>query len=357
MKKIHKVVLAVGGSGGHIVPALAAKDMFEKEGIQVLLLGKGLKSSPSIRCSRNVYFKEIISGRPVSTNLLHVIKETRNLFLGYRMACIELKMFQPDVVIGFGSYHSLPVLIASVKGKFPLFLHEQNVVPGKVNQFFSRFAKGVGTNFSSALEKMHCVGEEVTLPRRNIDQVFDKSNGKKQPFICVVGGSQGAAIFNEMIPPVFADLMQDFPSLYVHHITGLKGDVDAVRRVYESANVACCVKHFEENMLGVLLASDLVITRAGATILDEILWSKVPAIFIPYPGAYGHQEENAKFIAYVVGGGSMILQKQLTHEFLKKNIVLALDEATMKNRREALMAFQTKKNTKKSLYRFICEHL
>lgn len=356
MKKINKVVLAVGGSGGHIIPALAAKDMFDQEGVQVLFLGKGLEHSPNIRNS-NVSFKEIASGRPISKNFLHMIKEARNLLLGCRMAYTELQNFQPDAVIGFGSYHSLPVLIASIKGKIPLFLHEQNVIPGKVNQFFSHFAKGVGSTFASALEKMHCIGEEVSLPRRSVIQVPEKHNGEKQPFICVVGGSQGASIFNEMIPPVFADLIRDFPSLYVHHITGPKGNVQAVRRVYESAHVACCVKPFEDNMLGILLASDLVITRAGATILDEILWSQVPAIFIPYPGAYGHQEENAKFIAYVVGGGSMILQKQLTHEFLKKNIVLALDEATMKNRREALIAFQNKKNTNKSLYRFICEHL
>lgn len=355
MKKVKKVVLAVGGSGGHIVPALAAEDMFHQEGVQVLLLGKGLKDSPSMK-NRNVYFKEIASGRPVSKNLFQVIKEAKNLFTGYRMARIELKIFQPDVVVGFGSYHSLPVLMASVKGKIPLFLHEQNVVPGRVNQIFSRFAKGVGTTFSSAIEKMHCLGEEVSLPRRHVLPISE-NKGEKQPFVCVVGGSQGAAIFNELVPPVLSDLIKDFPSMHVHHIVGPKGKLESVQRVYTSANVSCCVKLFEENMLGVLQFADLVITRAGATILDEIVWSQVPAIFIPYPGAYGHQEENAKFISYVVGGGSMILQKQLTHAFLKKNIVLALDEATMKNRREALKVFQNKKNTNKSLYRFICEHL
>lgn len=356
MKKVNKVIFAVGGSGGHIVPALAARRMFFEEGAETLLLGKGLLNHPNM--NEGVLFKEIASGRPISTNLWRVFRETQNLVAGYRMACQELSTFRPDAVIGFGSYHSLPVLMAAVKQRVPLFLHEQNVLPGKVNQLFSRFAKGVGVSFSSAIEKLKCPGEEVFLPKRAVIEGQNlSSEQKKYTVICVVGGSQGAAVLNDIVPPVLADVMHNCPTLYVHHIVGPRGNAEAVARFYASAQVPCCVKSFEDNMLKVLSSADLVITRAGATILDEILWCCVPAIFIPYPGAYRHQEENAKFVAYVIGGGAMILQKQLTHESLKRQIIVALDGDTMKNQRDSLQKFRDRNTSPKSLYQFVCERL
>ncbi|QVE49391.1 undecaprenyldiphospho-muramoylpentapeptide beta-N-acetylglucosaminyltransferase [Chlamydia crocodili] len=357
MKKINKIALAVGGSGGHIVPALATREAFCKEGIDVLLLGKGLDNHPNLY-EQDVHYKEIPSGLPVISNPLMAIRRTCSLYKGYKKAKKELMIFDPDVVIGFGSYHSLPVLVAALKKKIPIFLHEQNLVPGKVNRLFSRFAKGVGVSFSPVTRNFRCPSQEISLPKRafsSFSPIVERLTSHS-PTVCVVGGSQGAKTLNDYVPSALVDVAKDYPNMYVHHIAGPKGDVVSIQHVYSRGDVSFCVKHFEQDMLNVLLSSDLVISRAGATILDELLWAQSPSILIPYPGAYGHQEENAKFLVYTIGGGSMILEKQLSQEVLTKNILLALDSETIKNRREALRAYYHNKSSK-SFYQFICECL
>lgn len=352
MKKISKVVLAVGGTGGHIIPALAARETFIKEKVEVLLLGKGL--TRFLEGEPDVLYYDIPSGSPFSLRPNQMFSGARQLYQGYMAALRMIKSFAPDVAVGFGSYHSLPAILASIRKRIPLFLHEQNVVPGKVNKLFSHFAKGVGMSFSAAGEHFRCRAEEVFLPIREPSEqiVFPEAS----PVICVVGGSQGAKILNDCVPKALAYVREKHANLYVHHIVGPKGDLEGVSRVYQDAGIQHKVTFFEKNILGVLQASDLVIGRAGATILNELLWVQVPAILIPYPGAHGHQEANAKFFTQTLGGGTMILQKHLTEESLRKQVLLALDPATSENRRKAMLDAQKNKSFK-SLYQFICESL
>ncbi|QXE26793.1 undecaprenyldiphospho-muramoylpentapeptide beta-N-acetylglucosaminyltransferase [Chlamydia buteonis] len=357
MKKINKIALAVGGSGGHIVPALATREAFCREGVDVLLLGKGLDNHPSLG-EQQILYKEIPSGLPTFARPITAIRRACSLYAGYKKAKKELLIFDPDVVVGFGSYHSLPVLMAALKKKIPIFLHEQNVVPGKVNKLFSRFAKGVGVSFSPVIKKFACPAQEISLPKRafsSFNPIVERLTSHS-PTICVVGGSLGAKTLNDNVPPALVDVAKDYPNMYVHHVAGPKGDIVSIQHVYSRGGVSFCVKPFEHDMLSVLLSSDLVISRAGATIIDELLWAQSPSILIPYPGAYRHQEENAKFLVYKIGGGSMILEKQLSKAVLTKNILLALDSKTIKNRREALRAYYQNKSSK-SFYQFICECL
>ncbi len=307
---------------------------------------------------QNVHYKEIPSGLPTIARPIRAIRRTCSLYMGYKKAKKELSIFNPNVVIGFGSYHSLPVLMAALKKKIPIFLHEQNLAPGKVNKLFSYFAKGVGVSFPPVAKQFSCPAQEVSLPKRafsSFSPIVERLTSHS-PTICIVGGSQGAKALNTFVPEALVEVAKDYPNMYVHHIAGPKGDVVTIQHVYSRGGVSFCVKNFEHDMLNVLLSSDLVISRAGATTLDELLWAKAPSILIPYPGAYGHQEENAKFLAYTVGGGSMILEKQLSKDILVKNIFLALDSKTIKNRREALQNYYQNKSSK-SFYQFICECL
>ncbi|SPN74014.1 UDP-N-acetylglucosamine--N-acetylmuramyl-(pentapeptide) pyrophosphoryl-undecaprenol N-acetylglucosamine transferase,undecaprenyldiphospho-muramoylpentapeptide beta-N- acetylglucosaminyltransferase,Predicted glycosyl transferase,undecaprenyldiphospho-muramoylpentapeptide beta-N-acetylglucosaminyltransferase,Glycosyltransferase family 28 C-terminal domain [Chlamydia serpentis] len=262
------------------------------------------------------------------------------------------------MVIGFGSYHSLPVLLAGLSQKIPLFLHEQNLVPGKINKLFSRYARGVGVNFSPVIKYFSCPAEEVFLPKRSfsLGSPIMKRCTNYTPTICVVGGSQGSQVLNTFVPKALVKLVNKYPHMYVHHIVGPKSDAIEVQHVYNRGEVLCCVKKFEEQLLDVLLAADLVISRSGATILDEILWAKVPGILIPYPGAYRHQEANAKFFVEVLGGGSMILEKELTEKLLVEKVMFALDSHIREKQRDSLAAY-SKQRSKKTLYEFICECL
>ncbi len=355
MKKIRKIVLAVGGSGGHIFPALSARDSFLHEGVDTLLLGKGLDGHPALY-QQSVSYKEIPSGLPIVANPITMMLQGKALLSGYMKACKELHSFHPDLVIGFGSYHSLPIVLAALRKKIPLFLHEQNLSPGKVNKLFSRFAKGIGVNFSPAKQGFKCPSQEVFLPKRREKLASFKKDEKISPKICIVGGSQGAKVLNQVVPKALSQLSFEFPNMLVHHVVGPKGDVSSVEFVYRQNNIACCVKHFETHMLDELCSSDLVISRAGATILDELLWAKIPAILIPYPGAYGHQKVNAEFFVHTVHGGDMILESDLNEKILIKKIKLALDPQTNEARRQSLQDYK-KYQSQKSFYQFICEHL
>ncbi|EPP34682.1 glycosyltransferase family 28 C-terminal domain protein [Chlamydia ibidis] len=332
--------------------------MFIEEGVEILLLGKGLERHPNLSQNSSIPHKEIPSGLPVLSHPIRSISQIASLLSGYRKACREFVNYQPDITIGFGSYHSLPVLLAALRNKIPIFLHEQNLIPGKVNKLFSRFARGVGLSFRAASEHFPCRAEEVSLPRRKYAQVncFVKDFSQLSPKICVVGGSQGAKVLNTIVPPALATVSKQYGNLCVYHITGMKNPTEPIQLLYDRLGIPAYVKNFEGDMLSVLQSSDLVISRAGATILDEILWAQVPSVLVPYPGAYGHQEENAKFLAYTLGAGSMLLQKQLSKESLATNVLLALDSQTIQNRRQALQIYN-KKKVAKSFYQFICECL
>lgn len=357
MKEIHKVILAAGGSGGHIIPALATNKELCAQGIDVLLLGKGLQNHPSLQ-GQTLSYREIPSGLPTLVHPVQALKSIYSICMGYKKAKKEIELFSPDLVIGFGSYHSLPILLAALRKRIPIFLHEQNLSPGRVNRLFARFAKGIGVTFSPVITQLPGQAQKVSLPRREVSSISPLADRMHtySPVICVVGGSQGARTLNLQVPQALVAVAKNYPQMYVHHIAGPKGDVSSIQHVYSQGEVACCVKSFEDDMLGVLLSADLVISRAGATILDEILWAKVPGVIIPYPGAYGHQEENAKFFVQQVGGGSMILEKCLSKGLLEEHILLALDSEIMKNRREALQQYDQKKSPK-SFYQFICESL
>ncbi len=321
-----------------------------------MLLGKGLENHPSLQ--QNISYREIPSGLPTVINPVKIMTRTLSLCSGYLKARKELKIFNPDLVIGFGSYHSLPVLMAGLSRKIPLFLHEQNLVPGKVNKLFARYARGVGVNFSPVAKYFRCPAEEVSLPKRSfsLGSPMMKRCTNHTPTICVVGGSQGSHVLNTFVPKALVKLVNKYPNMYVHHIVGPKSDIVKVQHVYNRGEVLCCVKQFEEQLLDVLLAADLVISRAGATILDEILWAKVPGILIPYPGAYGHQEANAKFFVEILGGGAMILEKELTDKLLVEKVMFALDSHNKEKQRSSLAVYDQQR-AKKTFHAFICECL
>ncbi len=301
-----------------------------------------------------VSFLEVPSGFPVTAHPIRAYRHTKDLLVGYIRACRALRSFQPDAVIGFGSYHSLPALLAAKTYGIPLFLHEQNIVPGKVNQLFSRFAHGVGIAFPPAQRYFSGHVKTIQLPKRDVQEPPKQSS--HTPKISIIGGSQGARILNQIAPLSLISLKSDYPNLYVQHITGPKEDDEAVARLYQKERIAHCVKRVETDVLSLLLSSDLVISRAGATIMDELLWAKIPSIMIPYPGAYGHQLENANFFAYEVGGGEVIEQKDLSSATLSHKLKHALSPEVMQARQNALKRFH-EKQTAKSFYQFVCERL
>lgn len=334
MKK--RVLIAAGGTGGHIFPSLSlANELVEKiPKIEILFAGNGL--------SQNPYFQDFTS-YDISSGLLGFSSPFKlaaglwQTFQGVGQAHRLIREFAPDAVCGFGSYHSLPVLLASKICRVPLFLHEQNSVPGRVNRLLSRFACVTGVQFPSAKERLKGKTAMVQmLLRKSLSGItrdkalahFGLTPEKKT--LLIMGGSQGALAINRLV----SSASHHMGDLQIIHLTGKTQE--EYQKNYEMRGVRACVKNFETQMDFAWQAADFLIGRAGAGTVAEMIRYRVPGILIPYPFAMDrHQEGNADFIA-ALGGGVKLLQHQASPSVLATLVKMMLEPKRLAQMESAL---------------------
>lgn len=288
-----KVLIATGGTGGHLFPSRQLAELLK--GAEVAFAGHGLESSPFF--DRKIPYHEVAS---VSS-----LKKWPALIKGVWQGVKLLLRLKPDVVVGFGSYHSFPVLMAALLLRKKIILFEANCTLGKVNRFFAPFAKKIALQFPIPHKK----GAYVPLLPW-VAKPKGKSSYQKDPnrmTILVFGGSQGAAFINKTFCEAAKRL--SFP-FQVIHLTG-KEDREIQ---YEVPSI---VKPFEEDMASAYEVADLVVCRCGAGTVAELIQHQLPAILIPYPFAHDHQRKNGE---YLKNGARMLLQKEATPERLAKEI-------------------------------------
>lgn len=289
---MRKVLIASGGTGGHLFPALQLASKLDQE--EVLFAGHGLKNSPFFDSSKA--FEEIPSGKN--------LKQFWTILKGVKRSLQLMKRFSPDVVVGFGSFHSFPVLLAAVIRRKKIVLFEPNCTFGKVNALLAPFSHKIAFQFPNQHKRAVFV---PLLPwnRKKPCAKYEKDPDKFT--ILVFGGSQGAEFLNQIFPKV-ANLLS-FP-LEVIHLTGKKkGGVH-----YSGPSV---VMEFEEDMESVYKIADLVVCRAGANTLAELIRYQKPAILIPYPYAHEHQKKNGEFLGKAA---TVIQQKDVSVERLVSEI-------------------------------------
>lgn len=338
-KKKRKLLIAVGGTGGHLFPAQAlAQDLMrEMPEIELLFAGAGLSSNHYFHREKFSY-QDVSSATPFRGNLF---KAGGQIFSGVRKGVGLVQEYKPDLVIGFGSFHSFPLLVAALYKKVPFLLFEPNAIPGKVNRLLSRWAETTAVQFPHAKTLLKGKTLEVAMPlaRSPIDRKLAHAYfglNPDLPTILVFGGSQGAASINRTFCEASAFLKRAFQ---VIHITGRKGDMQEVKRSYESLDLRASVKEFEERMDYAFSAADLAICRAGAVTLAELIAYEVPAILIPFPlAADDHQRRNAEVMEKEICGARMLLESELNPQRLAGVVQTLLAEE--------------KEEMKKSLRRF-----
>jgi UDP-N-acetylglucosamine--N-acetylmuramyl-(pentapeptide) pyrophosphoryl-undecaprenol N-acetylglucosamine transferase len=327
MRQQKRVILAAGGSGGHLYPAMATAEAL-KEHAEVLFVAAGLAKSKFFDRERYAYV-DVPSGGGLRT-LVPLTK-------GVCKAIKILKEFRPDVVVGFGSYHSLPPLIAAKMLGVPIVLHEANSVPGKVVRWLSPFSKLTGVQFPGAAKWMSGCVEEVPLPLRAGYQkgALEREEAAvyygldpSAPTILVFGGSQGAQAINRAVDDQFATaIKQNIPKAQFLHFCGTDAEVERLKNVYEHAGLFAVVKSHEPSMNYAWSCSDLAVSRAGASTIAEQLAFEIPALYIPFPeAADNHQYLNALFVANDVKGGELLLQKDLYSTLLAQKILAILSK-------------------------------
>ncbi len=313
-----KVLIASGGTGGHLFPAQQMAEELQEE---FLFAGHKLHDSPFF--DRKYPYVEIASSN-------------RNPFLllkGLLQSLVLIVTFKPDVVVGFGSFHGFPVLLAALFLGKKIVLFEPNYSYGKVNRFFAPFAKKIAVQFFRKQGKKFAY---IGKTRKQINQPLARAHYGLKPdlfTILVFGGSQGAKFINETF--FESAKILDFP-FQVIHFTGKLG--------IPKYDVPSAVKEFEKEMHYAYSAADLAICRSGAGAVAELLNYELPSILIPYPYAYDHQKENAKALG---AGCQVLLQKEVDAQKLAAEIKVF--RQNLKARIEALREIQKPQTQQLSL--------
>lgn len=338
-----KVVIATGGTGGHIFPAQYLAEELLRQGVDVLFVGGGLDT--------NRYFrKDRFAHRSVLSHSLRgwrLWKGITQIFRGIKECYRILDEENPDLVIGFGSFYVFPVLVATWRKKIPYVLFEPNAIPGRVNRLFSRRALFTAVQFSSASQKLKGNSVEVQMPTAKVEKA-DVARAREyfyldahRPTVLVFGGSQGAEAINNLVAEAVVLFPPGEVPFQIIHITGKTEPAQNLRRHYAELGIKSCVKAFEEKMPLAWSAADLVICRSGAATVAEQIAYGVPALFIPFPkAADDHQTFNARFVEDVVQGGHVFAQNQLTPERLKNELEILLDPILQQKMRTALAVSQ-----------------
>jgi len=318
-----KIIVSAGGTGGHIYPALGIIDILKKydKNLEVLYIGTHNRMEKDIIPERKIKYIPIeiygFNKKRIGTNI-------KNVFLiqkAYKKCIKLMKEFKPDLVIGCGGYVTFPVIKAAQKCKIKTLLHEQNSFPGKSNIALAKNATLVGASIEKSMDRFkNCKGKVFLMGnpcgQRALDikeiKKSDLGFDDKKPLVCAVAGSSGSVTVNKAFKDVIKKMGdKDYQFLY---ITGKKYYEEFIKGEKFPKNVK--VMPYVDNFSGLLKNIDILVSRAGASTISEVIALKVPTIFIPSPYvANNHQYYNALDIVNV-NAGRMIEEKDFNSQKL-----------------------------------------
>ncbi len=304
------LLVMAGGTGGHVFPGLAVADRLKAQGWTIHWLGTADRMEAELVPAHGypISFIDIqgVRGNGIKRLLVAPYRIVKSVLQARRV----LKNIRPDVVLGMGGFASGPGGVAAWLSGIPLLLHEQNAAAGLTNKLLARLAKRVLMAFPGAFApsaRTAVVGnpvrpEVVALPDPQL-------RSSSEPLrLLIVGGSLGARVLNEQVPPAVA--AAGVP-IEVRHQCG-KGNRETVAQAYAELGVEAEVSEFIKDMADAYAWADLVVCRAGALTVSEVAAAGVAAIFVPLPHAVDdHQTRNA--LTLVDGGAAEFLpQSELT---------------------------------------------
>ncbi len=319
-----KVLIVAGGTGGHFYPGLAVAKacMAEKDTVH-FVIRQGDYVEPLLQREKIPYSSIMAAGlaRRLTPKNISVPFKTLG---GFVQSLVLLQRIKPDHVVVMGGYLSFPVSVAAWLLRIPVLLHEQNAVPGLANRMLSHFARKIALSFSESSSYFGAKGQVTGNPVR--PEFTDLPSVTKsrlsfgfspmKPTFLVFGGSLGAQRLNRLSSQALTMLVTEKFVFQVLHFTGA-ADEKEIRDVYAKAGVAHHVMAYSHDMPMAYSAADLVICRAGASTISELIAVKRPAILVPYPLATGgHQTANARVLVGI-GAAECYEQKDLTPERMR----------------------------------------
>ncbi|MES1200585.1 MAG: undecaprenyldiphospho-muramoylpentapeptide beta-N-acetylglucosaminyltransferase [Pseudomonadota bacterium] len=319
-KKI--VLIAAGGTGGHLFPAAAFAEEMARRDWRVMLMtdARGRRYAENFPAERiEDVMAASLTGNPI-TALPALIK----IYRGVRAANARLKEMQPSLVAGFGGYPSFPALAAARTQRVPILIHEQNSVLGRVNRAMANSAAAIACGFErldrlppQAAPRKHVTGNPVRLPILAVrEQPYPEPIAGGRLRLLIIGGSQGARLFGEVIPAAIEMLPPELRARLdvVHQVR--EEQIEAAKAVYARAEVNAEVASFFTDIAQRLAVAHLVIARAGASSVTELQVAGRPAILIPFAAAADdHQTANAEGLTSV-GAADLFTESEFTPDAL-----------------------------------------
>lgn len=353
------IVFVAGGTGGHVIPALNMADYISQRAPhwKISFIGRN-----------NSFEERLISGKyPFFGLNIAKSSDIRSLkyFICFRDSLRLLESINPDLLIVFGSYIAVPVIVSAILKKYSFWLHEQNVLPGRVTRTFYNFSVGVAVSFSQTKKffknskKVYLTGNFIKTELLTMDKVSCKKElgfDESRKLLLVTGGSQGAMRINNELRKIIPSLLDQ--GWQILHQIGEKNYVNYIKEIpiNDWVKIGYNPVPFIKNMEVAICAADLAISRAGATTIAQFLTAGLPAIYIPYPYAKDdHQRYNAEFVVGA-GGGELLLEKDLNSEVLLKKIIQWGDEKVLENASKACKSLAIN-NGRENFWNLILETL
>jgi UDP-N-acetylglucosamine--N-acetylmuramyl-(pentapeptide) pyrophosphoryl-undecaprenol N-acetylglucosamine transferase len=317
-----KAIIAGGGTGGHLFPAVAVGEEMRRArpDSEVLFVGasNGMEAKWFPRSGLRYELFEVhgFSGKSPLARLRALREFLQALSRGYGL----LRSFGADVVVSAGGYASAPIAVAAIIGGTPLILMEQNTRPGLANRMLWRFARKICVGFAEAAKAFDAAKVEVTGNPVRFSKMPQAGRGIAGPLqVLVLGGSSGAHRLNLGVLSAFKILRENIMPVTIIHQTG-EADAALVEETYRALGCEARVIPFIDDIAAALDCADLIIARAGAMTVSEIALAGRPAVFVPYPFHRDHQQQhNARVLARV--GGAVIVTDD---EHLGENLAQVL---------------------------------
>jgi UDP-N-acetylglucosamine--N-acetylmuramyl-(pentapeptide) pyrophosphoryl-undecaprenol N-acetylglucosamine transferase len=328
-----KLLITGGGTGGHLFPGIALAQAVEQTyaNSKVMFIGTERKVDKNGLANLGFITKTIrcqpIKGKNISQILTALIQLPIGLFEAIKI----IRQFKPDLVFGVGGYVTGPVIVAARLLGVTTCIHEQNTVPGLANKILGRIVNKVFVSLPGS-EKYFPAHKTILSGNPVRSSLLSKAKEKKQhkstdqPTILILGGSQGARRLNSLVLEAAKRCLVNLtPMPEIIHQTG-EMDEEQAKKVYAELGMHARVDAFISDMAEVYCRADLIVSRAGATTLAEIMVFGKPAILVPFPyAADNHQEKNGRILVDA-GGGVMFLQSELTGDKLGNEISRLLND-------------------------------
>jgi len=290
------ILIAAAGTGGHVFPALVIAEQARAQGMNVIWLGTELGLEKRVVPKAGFDLITIPSSGVLGKSVFKKIFGIWNLVRSIYRVMRIIKKFKPDAVIGFGGYITMPAGLAAKLKRVPLLLHEQNAIAGLSNRLLANIANTVYLGFEGSLKTANAVfvgnpvRKEILTIQKN--EMLESATLK----LLIVGGSRGARVFNQVLPEAIS-ILSIQKKVEVWHQTG-EADYQQVVSAYQQYNVSANTTPFIDDMAHAYQWADLIICRAGALTVAEVMAVGLAAIFVPFPQAtHDHQTANARTLA------------------------------------------------------------